>query len=90
MSQRPDRQNEQVNIHVKNRFTEEKLTQVKRINKTFMAPESIGDLNPSKDVDSIAFRVLRPTAFARILNPLSAVVTARRFPSLLNLKRGKL
>lgn len=47
-------------------------------------------LIPSYDVDSIVFKVLKPTAFVSILNPWSAVVTAKRFPSLLNLKRGRL
>lgn len=57
--------------------------------KTLITVDSMGGLSPSKDVvDSISFSVLTPTAFASILNPLSAVVTARRFPSLLNLKRG--
>ena len=32
---------------------------------------------------------LEPSAFASILKPLSTVVTARRLPSLLNLKRGR-
>lgn len=53
--------------------------------------DSMGDLKASKGVvDSIAFKDLTPTALASILNPLSTVVTARRFPSLLNLKRGRL
>lgn len=49
----------------------------------------MGDLNASNDGVSIALKDLRPAAFASILNPFSAVVTARRFPSLLNLKRGR-
>ena len=47
-------------------------------------------LNASKDGGSMRLKDLRPVAFANVLNPLSAVVTARRFPSLLNLKRGRL
>jgi len=54
------------------------------------AADSMGDLNASKDGGSMGLKDLRPAAFASILNPLSAVVTARRFPSLLNLKRGRL
>ena len=50
----------------------------------------MGDLNASKDEASTALIELRPAAVASILIPLSAVVTARRFPSLLNLKRGRL
>jgi hypothetical protein len=57
---------------------------------TLDAADSMGDLNASTDGGSIGLKDLRPAAFASILNPLSAVVTARRFPSLLNLKRGRL
>lgn len=56
---------------------------------TLAAADSMGDLNASNDGASMALKDLRPTALASILNPLSAVVTARRFPSLLNLKRGR-
>jgi len=54
--------------------------------KTFISMDA---LDASKDRASNALKVLRPSVFARILNPLSAVVTARRFPSLLNLNRGR-
>ena len=50
----------------------------------------MGVLNASKDEASAALNNLRPEAVASIFIPLSAVVTARRFPSLLNLKRGRL
>jgi len=56
--------------------------------KTLFAADSIGDLNASNAGVSTVLRDLRPPALARILNPLSAVLTARRFPSLLNLKCG--
>jgi hypothetical protein len=52
------------------------------------AVDSMGDLNASNAGVSDVFRDLRPPVLARILNPLSAVLTARRFPSLLNLKCG--
>ena len=57
---------------------------------TLIAAETMGVLNGSKDDVSNALKDLRPTAFTSILNPLSAVVTERRFPSLLNLTRGTL
>lgn len=56
---------------------------------TLIAADSTGDLSASNAGVSIVLRDLRPLALARILNPLSAVPTARRFPSLLNLKCGR-
>lgn len=55
-----------------------------------MAAASSGDLNASKGGASTVLRDLMPLAFANILIPLSAVLTASRLPSLLNLKRGRL
>lgn len=56
---------------------------------TLIAADSMGDLNASNAGVSIVLKDLRPVAFASILNPLSTVVTARIFPSLLNFKRGR-
>ena len=63
----------------KTRKSEENIT-------TLTAADSIGDLNVPNPGVSTVLKDRRPLALARILNPLSAVVTARRFPSLLNLK----
>jgi len=57
---------------------------------TLIAFDSRDDLNVSNPGVSIVLKDLRPEALASILNPLSTVVTARIFPSLLNLKRGRL
>jgi len=46
---------------------------------------STGSLDASKP-----HKYLIPSALARTLKPPSAVVTARIFPSLLNLKQGRL
>lgn len=62
----------------------------KSIDGTLIAVGSMGDLSASKDEASTDLNDLKPAAVASILIPLSAVVTARRFPSLLNLKRGRL
>lgn len=51
--------------------------------------ESTGFLIVSKAEASMALIDRKPAVFARILNPLSAVETARRLPSLLNLTRGR-
>jgi hypothetical protein len=51
---------------------------------------SVGARDDSLDRVSIVLKVLRPSAFARILKPLSAVVTTSIVPSLLNLKRGRI
>jgi len=57
---------------------------------TFIEEASYCGLNTSKGGRlPNARRVLSPSAFASILKPLSTVVTARRLPSLLNLKRGR-
>lgn len=57
---------------------------------TFIEEASYCGLNASKGGRlPNARRVLSPSAFASILKPLSTVVTARRLPSLLNLKRGR-
>jgi hypothetical protein len=54
-----------------------------------IAADSMGDLNASNAGVSMVLKDLRPVALASILNPLSTVVTARIFPSLLNFKRGR-
>ena len=72
-----------LNVKIKNQAEETTMI------ATFIAAESIGDLNASNAGVSIVLKDLRPAALASILNPLSAVLTARRFPSLLNLKRGR-
>lgn len=48
------------------------------------------DFDASNGGGSVALNDLIPAAFARILIPLSAVATARRVPSLLNLKHGNI
>jgi len=62
---------------------------VKKYITTLIAAESMGDLNASNPGVCTVLKDLRPLTLARILNPLSAVVTARRLPSLLNLKSGR-
>lgn len=66
------------------------IKRYKSIDGTLIAAGSMGDLSASKDEDSTDLNDLKPAAVASIFIPLSAVVTARRFPSLLNLKRGRL
>lgn len=59
-------------------------------NKKKQTKKIIATLITADSVVSLTLNILSPTAFASILNPSSAVVTARRFPSLLNLKQGRL
>lgn len=66
-----------------------KMLQSLRNITALITEESTGVLIVSKAEDSMALRDRKPAGFARILNPLSAVVTARRLSSLLNLKRGR-
>lgn len=73
-------------IRLRSEYNWEKQTAM----NTLIAAASVGDLSASKGWASTVLRDLKPAAFPSILIPLSAVVTARRFPSLLNLKRGRL
>uniref|UniRef100_A0A0A9CZ55 Uncharacterized protein n=1 Tax=Arundo donax TaxID=35708 RepID=A0A0A9CZ55_ARUDO len=57
--------------------------------ETFIEEASYCGLNASKGLLPKERKILSPSAFASILKPLSTVVTARRLPSLLNLKRGR-
>jgi hypothetical protein len=57
--------------------------------QTFIEEASNCGLNASKGRFPKARKILSPSALASILKPLSAVVTARRLPSLLNFRRGR-